>query len=90
MYAPIEEDKSGRLPRRTLYPFISSQDDQRTKGSGDRAHRGPDTRRGQLMTSRRKRSMILLVALVALAMVSILTYGAEMLDVFELWSPRDD
>ena len=34
--------------------------------------------------------MILLVALVALAMVSILTYGAEMLDVFELWSPRDD
>jgi hypothetical protein len=89
MYAPIEEDKSGRLPRRTLYPFITPQDGQRTNKSGNRAHRGPDTRRGRLMTSRRKRRMILLVALVALAM-AILTFGAEVLDVFDLWSPRDD
>ena len=89
MYAPIEEDKSWRLPRRTLYPLITPQDGQRTNKSEDKAHRGPDARRGQLMTSRRKRRMILLVALVTLAM-AILTYGAEMLDVFELWSPRDD
>ena len=49
----------------------------------------PTARRRELVTSRRMKRVILLLALVALAM-AIIAFAAEMLDVFELWSPRDD
>jgi hypothetical protein len=52
--------------------------------------REPDCRRRrQPMSSKRMRRIILLSALVVLAMV-ILASGAEVLDVFDLWSPPDD
>jgi hypothetical protein len=41
------------------------------------------------MSTKRMRRIILLSALVVLAMV-ILPSGAEVLDVFDLWSPPDD
>ncbi len=48
-----------------------------------------NARRRQLVTSRRMRRVILLLALVALAM-AIIAFAAEVLDVFDYWSPRDD
>jgi hypothetical protein len=49
---------------------------------------GNARRRQQLVTSRRMRRVILVLALVALAM-AIIAFEAEVLDVFDYWSPSD-
>jgi hypothetical protein len=42
------------------------------------------------VTSRRMKRIIFLVASVALAMAILLAFVAEVLDVFDYWSPPDD
>ena len=49
--------------------------------------RGPDAGR-QVVTSRRMKRIIFLVASVALAMAILLAFVAEVLDVFDYWSPH--
>jgi hypothetical protein len=51
--------------------------------------RGPYAR-GQVVTSRRMRRIIFLMALVASAMAILLAFVAEALDVFDYWSPPAD
>jgi hypothetical protein len=48
-----------------------------------------NARRRQLVTSRRIRRVLLLLALVALALV-IIAFAVEVLDVFDPWWTRED